>query len=1486
METNTSPGKAKRMGKAATQQKTTKGARRSPLFGKSTANSKGKAKGGRNRTHELPPGTGGGGRVSKNAAAKAGRKATGAEQEVPNEGHKGTRDRVSQKPIGKAKAVKRSPKFDKSSEAAKRAAKGAKAKAKRSPGYRQKSDSVEQNQDTEEDIKDNEVVVRPARPPPVPEEVVDHFTPLNFSRILRILSNREQGAADRNQRALDVAVEMRMSGAPDHAPAFPASSLRTLLLGPGNPFLPSTSCHRDRIPGGIPHRVCARHWGGVQGLQPFKHCLQYRFAASERFQKMMLEYLVPQAHAQGHQAQGETTQRTTTSTPKNYFASDRDEAEKVHEVQSRVEFGVEGGFLKRLLVNHATGAGKTFTMIRMRSALARRKLAQIAQAVDDADRAEGGVRGQSQKLAKELLAGNNKEHQALAMMIFENREQAQNFMKQLLELPSDWRMELLLTEGPEFDAVRQLVLENFEDAGLQIKGAEDVGSGWTRQKLQEKFEANSSNGAAFLAAMQNANLNLAQKWKLKTGREIKKDERKRRGAHAGVAGDDEEAEADGMEDSDDIEAEHLSDDTAPEPHLPQQPRDPEVQIAGFETLRRALRSRSMGVYRTRVFDTVPQAVGTAADKGGGFTAAARLKKERVTLEQAKEDVESNWVEPNTTGDDPAAFRSELINNEDVAVFVDEAHLLLEPVSKEDKVAKQGKKMLIAVLRHYALKNPLYLFTATPKKELLDVVRGCRRDRVVCSSLAGDVSNGISSVEQQECASAAARLERLCYSALPELNARRHVATLLLETSTVRDSNSQGRALHLQQNDLPDAIFTRSLEQRSGVGDLQMVGTEGFVSYYRPAAVAQHAQRPGGGEEDDATSLSSERSGTNASSSLSSSGDSLRARSVFGRAETFAAALEVVREDLRDPADLLRPSEDASSTSSTPATFVRGSFSPAEQEWKESVLRLQALDDGLNGDEPLVTAKRVELADGRVNFLKVVVNTPLEAVARQVSWELGKNESHWALPGAGSSAGGEVEDLPVPAGGSEVGDHSTTTTSEAEEQDDENESSDSQTAAEKAEEQASLSRSTDFTMGFVKGPAQGHLLKQGVLSANQLAPLSSVLAPKVTALATHLISRVQEEAAKSRQQVMQDGEDEEVDGEDGGAGGGPLLSRRSQQRLRILVIVQDKHMVPRVANLLRKFGAGVLVGSAAKIGTGEDFKALREIHVLEVPRAANLIQYFGRGPRNGAHASLPESERDVQNFLYVARLPKLFRLYLAKATASTASETGEGSRISAKPKRQRSLFSKLLFQAAATKSFTGFNKTQQEELSRKATRPKKKHTAAAQNKIGPKDKKKHDRQSITKEQLWKKLQQVTLVSEFGTEDELRYRRLELALSKMAAEEALLYQRPSIEALLEEEGLEAGQVGGGDHGHHHAGSASTAQLVLERYLGRKKDLAREMKRRDEEGSSASDVGTLRGRGGDGEDGQNAMRRDFNPTRWPCVMRMTSQSLGQSSQDHAEL
>lgn len=75
--------------------------------------------------------------------------------------------------------------------------------------------------------------------------------------------------------------------------------------------------------------------------------------------------------------------------------------------------------------------------------------------------------------------------------------------------------------------------------------------------------------------------------------------------------------------------------------------------------------------------------------------------------------------------DGAPFQSSLDvwDNANVALFVDEAHLLIE--FKGTQNALEARDAFVEWLQHHALANPVFLLTGTPKLQLLEVLRACR-----------------------------------------------------------------------------------------------------------------------------------------------------------------------------------------------------------------------------------------------------------------------------------------------------------------------------------------------------------------------------------------------------------------------------------------------------------------------------------------------------------------------------------------------------------------------------------------------------------------------------------------------------------------------------------------------------------------------------------------------------------------------------------------
>ncbi|CAD7951052.1 unnamed protein product [Amoebophrya sp. A120] len=66
---------------------------------------------------------------------------------------------------------------------------------------------------------------------------------------------------------------------------------------------------------------------------------------------------------------------------------------------------------------------------------------------------------------------------------------------------------------------------------------------------------------------------------------------------------------------------------------------------------------------------------------------------------------------------------------------------------------------------------------------------------------------------------------------------------------------------------------------------------------------------------------------------------------------------------------------------------------------------------------------------------------------------------------------------------------------------------------------------------------------------------------------------------------------------------------------------------------------VLLCTREECQEGIEFRAVREMHVIDVPSfAAQYCQIVGRPVRVDSHASLPANERTVEIFLHIATLP--------------------------------------------------------------------------------------------------------------------------------------------------------------------------------------------------------------------------------------------------------
>eukprot|EP00392_Amoebophrya_sp_AT5.2_P003330 g3335.t1 len=188
-------------------------------------------------------------------------------------------------------------------------------------------------------------------------QMIDHLDPYAGA----------EGEASRPSPLQTLFAEKLLGGAgAETAAASSTRSIQSLILGPSaNPFLPwsEAAALDEAVRNGAKHaeyangkrvaeEVCTKHWGAVQGLAPFTECLQLRRSLAEDFEFWNGE--------------------------KNWMEQ-RSGGQKTEDVQSRIEYGVEKGFIRRLLVHHGTGTGKTMTQVRIRSALARKWLRSVEQ---------------------------------------------------------------------------------------------------------------------------------------------------------------------------------------------------------------------------------------------------------------------------------------------------------------------------------------------------------------------------------------------------------------------------------------------------------------------------------------------------------------------------------------------------------------------------------------------------------------------------------------------------------------------------------------------------------------------------------------------------------------------------------------------------------------------------------------------------------------------------------------------------------------------------------------------------------------------------------------------------------------------------------------------------------------------------------------------------------------------------------------------------
>eukprot|EP00392_Amoebophrya_sp_AT5.2_P013273 g13391.t1 len=864
--------------------------------------------------------------------------------------------------------------------------------------------------------------------------------------------------------------------------------------------------------------------------------------------------------------------------------------------QARVVWGVTEGHLKRVLVNHKTGSGKTLTMLKILDEAARKQeLALLhqsqggsgaASASDNEDSTDNSnsdgtsevevdILGTTSQSESFLSSGTGKKKSSTTssrtssnkyqqrVLIFYKNAHAKNFLQQVLEQVSALRNRLLAIQQ-RADNLVDLVAQNFcregEDAECERPCGEDVLAqselfGQYLQKYKKEKSMLSDKERSRAAAVKllsqvayvghqglTKNVVAAGDWASRRWR-----------LRAQKGGD-----------SCSIKA------------------DKDGKTAGYAQIKKMLRRQEMRGHRVEVVQSVRQAAGVEEGRG----ALAEMGG---------------------------------INRENVLLMIDEAHSFVSPDPGADKLVKQARQRFPDIIRQAHLPQVVFA-TATPESaELGDWLRACVADAAVAGGGKGGGEEGghdAAAEMKTKFASVCVKEGQILAKSIREGVYGKTSHRCSKEDVTRRVCVSR---LHQKEDSSEGAPAGRS-------GGLPLLGLEGFVSTYTDNWADKTA-------------------------------DVLYWNDPTGVAETLSVS-EMEKEFTN--ANAANAGGGASSWPLFPALSKMGLALAKAQAKRDR----QHFSGGRSLASTATAAMlRKEIADGRWKYTQVYVPLPHETAARIFAKEreLKRVSDH----------GGEDE---APGGNPTKAAHGRDTAVE--------EFLTDPTLAPKFHRFAYrfLSRLVEETTQFKTDMAR-------LVTGGQKCTTKAVLAArgqrriKMLVLVDKKQSPVDKFAAALRHLLAQEPKMKKS----GGPASLPIFVLKSTpdaqkkalqatipaeelealeqwevKELQKLVATRDPtaeqdeqededarraditaEKARRVRDLLLRanvltsatqFNAiesGVLLGDQAEVGTGTDFKNLRELHILDPPtKAKELVQFFGRGPRTNAHQDLLWTEKDL------------------------------------------------------------------------------------------------------------------------------------------------------------------------------------------------------------------------------------------------------------------
>jgi len=426
--------------------------------------------------------------------------------------------------------------------------------------------------------------------------------------------------------------------------------------------------------------------------------------------------------------------------------------------QARVAWGVARGLLKRVLVKHKTGSGKTMTMLHTLDECAKREELRTSSAPGG----RGGKNGNgastiatngelsdsdsssSSSSSEDGAAGSSSSYQKRIMVFYKNAH-ATNFLQQVLEQPTALRSRLFATQvglrkTRPSDNLVELIAENFcrDGEGFAPECTRGCGENifegnalyeifltWQSQKREKNSDADRERELALadrrlaMARLLSARTGheeeqsfpqkqetdpvwSSRRWRLRKGCSVKADTsslaqqhmKKNKGGQEQVAGE----ESSGHEQQ--AAASELGggeSQTASQGTTSTTSSSPAQKKASYGTVESMLGRRQMGAHRLLVFHSVRMAV---SPRGGLGTAYG-----------------GNEVNGyNVLGEI-------IMNRDSVLVVMDEAHAYFSD-EEQDAAVRQARGEFLKLLRN-APKASLLAATATPEgDELYDVLRAC------------------------------------------------------------------------------------------------------------------------------------------------------------------------------------------------------------------------------------------------------------------------------------------------------------------------------------------------------------------------------------------------------------------------------------------------------------------------------------------------------------------------------------------------------------------------------------------------------------------------------------------------------------------------------------------------------------------------------------------------------------------------------------------